>query len=56
MLRPQEPHWMRVERKHNRRAADFLGPRQQPLHNPGMTAVHAVEISNRHRTSPKGGR
>ena len=48
-VRPQQPHGMRVERKHHRWPVD--GPRlfQQPRDDPCVAAMHAVEIADRHR-------
>ena len=38
---------MRVKRKHDRGAADVAGASHQPLNEPGVSQVNAVEIADR---------
>ena len=44
----ENPGRMGIEGEHDRRAADFGGQFPQPLNQPRMAAVHAVEIAYRH--------
>ena len=45
---PENPGGMRIEGKHDRRAADLVGQFAQGFHQPRMTAMHAVEIAYRY--------
>jgi hypothetical protein len=39
---------MRIERKDDRRSAEFASLETQSLHKPSMSAVHTVKIADRH--------
>ncbi len=54
MIGPQQSHGMRIEREHHGRSAHPASLRQQPLDNPRMASMHAVEISDGHRAAADG--
>ena len=52
----QQPHRVRVEREDHGRPTHLAGASQQPLDDPGMAQMDAIEVADRHGARAERGR